>query len=186
MTSDPSHMCLCTSNQYLCAGQIEALGDLAHYHKAVAAMVTRYPTPLCFDGTHLGVKQSHHDLRSLTYMLMYFQPTPSCWTDWSPWRSCTLLYGYSCHGHQIPNPTTLWRHSPRCQAISSWPQIPCIHAHVLLTQYLHTGQIEALGDLAHYHKAVAAMVTGSQGPNPEELTTAGISTNLSHTQQCCG
>ena len=53
-------------------------------------------------------------------------------------------------------------------------------------QYLRAGWIEALGDLAHYRKAVAAMVTGSQGPNPEELTTAGISTDLSHTQQYCG
>ena len=116
-------MCSCTSNQYLHTGRIEALGNLAHYRKAVAAMVTRYPTPLHFDSTHLGVEQSCHDPRSLAYVL---------------------------------------------------------------TQYLHAGQIEALGDLAHYHKAVAAMVTGSQGPNPEELTTAGISTNLSHTQQCCG
>ena len=124
MASDPSHTCSCTSNQHLCTGEIKALGDLAHYHQAVAAMLTRYPTPLHFDGTHLGVEQSRHDPRSLTY--------------------------------------------------------------VLLTQYLHAGRIEALGDLAHYRRAVAAMVTGSQGPNPEELTTAGISTDLSRTQQCCG
>ena len=35
-------------------------------------------------------------------------------------------------GSRIPNPATLW-HSPRCRTTSSWPQIPCIHAHVLLT-----------------------------------------------------
>ena len=35
-------------------------------------------------------------------------------------------------GSQIPNPTTLW-HSPRCWTTLSWPQIPCIRAHVLLT-----------------------------------------------------
>ena len=73
MTLDPLHTCSCTSNQHLRAGQIEALGDLAHYCRAVAAMVTRYPTLLHFDGTHLGVAQPHHDdLGSLAYVLMYF------------------------------------------------------------------------------------------------------------------
>ena len=32
------------------------------------------------------------------------------------------------------------------------------------------GWLEALGDLAHYYLAVAAMVTYSQGLGPEELT----------------
>ena len=73
MTSDPLHMCSCTSNQHLCTGRIEALGDLAHYRMAVATMVTRYPTLLHFDGTHLGVEQPHHDdLRSFAYVLMDF------------------------------------------------------------------------------------------------------------------
>ena len=73
MTSDPSHTCSCTSNQHLRAGQIEALGDLAHYCMAVATMVTRYLTPLHFDGTHLGVEQPcYDDLGSLAYVLMYF------------------------------------------------------------------------------------------------------------------
>ena len=112
MTSDPSHMCSCTSNQSVHAGWIEALGDLAHYCRAVATMVTRYPTPLHFDGTHLGVEQSRHDPRSLTY--------------------------------------------------------------VLLTQYLHTGWIEALGDLAHYHMAVAAMVTRYPTPLHFDSTHLGV------------
>ena len=72
MTPNPSHTCSCTSNQYLRAGWIEALGDLAHYRMAVAAMVTRYPTPLHFDGTHLGAQQPRHDPKSLAYVLMYF------------------------------------------------------------------------------------------------------------------
>ena len=41
------------------------------------------------------------------------------------------------------------------------------------------GWLEALGDLARYRMAVAAMVTCSQGPSPEELTIAAVSTVLS-------
>ena len=41
------------------------------------------------------------------------------------------------------------------------------------------GWLEALGDLARYRMAVAAMVTGTQGPGPEQLTTTAISTVLS-------
>ena len=41
------------------------------------------------------------------------------------------------------------------------------------------GWLEALGDLARYRMAVAAMVTGSQAPSPEELTTAAVETVLS-------
>ena len=41
-----------------------------------------------------------------------------------------------------------------------------------------TGWLKALGDLAHYCMAVATMVTGTQGPSPEELTTATVSTVL--------
>src|SRR5882762_3707621 len=42
-----------------------------------------------------------------------------------------------------------------------------------------SGWLEALGDLARYRMAVAAMVTGTQAPGPEELTTAAVSTVLS-------
>jgi protein SMG6 len=41
------------------------------------------------------------------------------------------------------------------------------------------GWLEALDDLARYRMAVAAMVTGPQGPGPEELTTAAVSAVLS-------
>ena len=37
------------------------------------------------------------------------------------------------------------------------------------------GGYEALGDLARYRMAVTATVTGTQGPRPEELTTAAVS-----------
>ena len=37
------------------------------------------------------------------------------------------------------------------------------------------GWLEALGDLARYRMAVAAMVTGARVPGPEELTTAALS-----------
>ena len=37
------------------------------------------------------------------------------------------------------------------------------------------GWLEALGDLARYCMAVAAMVTGARVPGPEELTTAALS-----------
>ena len=53
---------------------------------------------------------------------------------------------------------------------------------LLKEQTLHTfhaGWLKALGDLAHYHMAVAAMVTGTQGPGPEQLTTTAVSTVLS-------
>ena len=39
--------------------------------------------------------------------------------------------------------------------------------------------LKALGYLACYHMAIATMVTSSQGPSPEELTTTAISTVLS-------
>ena len=38
------------------------------------------------------------------------------------------------------------------------------------------GWLEALGDLARYRMAVAAMVTGTQGVGPEALTMAAVST----------
>ena len=41
------------------------------------------------------------------------------------------------------------------------------------------GWLEALGDLAHYHLAVATMVTYSQGLGPGELMTTTVSTILS-------
>jgi hypothetical protein len=41
------------------------------------------------------------------------------------------------------------------------------------------GWLEALGDLARYRMAVAAMVTGSQAPGPDELTAAAVSAVLS-------
>jgi hypothetical protein len=41
------------------------------------------------------------------------------------------------------------------------------------------GWLEALGDLACYRMAIAAMVTGSQAPGPEELTAAAVSAVLS-------
>ncbi|KZP20887.1 hypothetical protein FIBSPDRAFT_861344 [Athelia psychrophila] len=40
------------------------------------------------------------------------------------------------------------------------------------------GWLEALGDLARYRMAVAAMVTGSQGSGPEELTAAAVASAL--------
>ena len=50
-------------------------------------------------------------------------------------------------GSRIPNPTTLW-HSPRCWTTLSWPQIPHIHAHVLLT---NTFALDGLKPLAILH-----------------------------------
>ncbi|KZP28162.1 hypothetical protein FIBSPDRAFT_1039813 [Athelia psychrophila] len=40
------------------------------------------------------------------------------------------------------------------------------------------GWLEALGDLARYRMAVAAMDTGSQGSGPEELTAAAVTSSL--------
>ena len=42
-------------------------------------------------------------------------------------------------------------------------------------QTFRAGWLEALGDLARYRMAVAAMVTGTQGPGREELTTTAVS-----------
>ncbi|KAF7981504.1 hypothetical protein HWV62_33059 [Athelia sp. TMB] len=53
---------------------------------------------------------------------------------------------------------------------------------ILEEQTLRTfraGWLEALGDLARYRMAVAAMVTGSQGSGPEELTAAAVAAVLS-------
>jgi protein SMG6 len=44
-----------------------------------------------------------------------------------------------------------------------------------------SGSPEALGDLVRYHMAVAAMVTRTQAPGLEELTTATVSIVLSDT-----
>src|SRR5882724_1639137 len=38
------------------------------------------------------------------------------------------------------------------------------------------GWLEALGDLAHYCMAIVVTVTSTQGPRPDELTTAMIFT----------
>jgi len=49
----------------------------------------------------------------------------------------------------------------------------CLISH--LVKYSGLGGLEALGDLARYCIAVAATVTGTPAPGPEELTTAALS-----------
>ncbi|KIM82091.1 hypothetical protein PILCRDRAFT_8329 [Piloderma croceum F 1598] len=69
---------------------------------------------------------------------------------------------------------------------SRGPEDFIYYAHTFYTELLEeqtlgtsrAGWLEALGDLARYGMAVAAMVTGSQAPGPEELTAAAISAVL--------
>jgi len=78
-------------------------------------------------------------------------------------------------------------------ALPSLPSLPSSISKISSTTLIHStpgylknrplehSTLDALGNLACYRMAVAAMVTGTQAPGPEELTTATVSTVLSNT-----